>query len=182
MISSRSSGQQIPRLDQGFGGLSNLLQICFSGGIALGNRAPWVARRLACFARRWKRNRRADQGAAGRPTGGEGLAGAADIGMARIPARQRRQGYRLIGQKYATDFVAILVDRGHQARIGRTHLRRYVVAMPSSGPKSRRVKRRKGSGKLTPGMALKTSATLPAALPCHHRGGDSGWPGRPRQT
>src|SRR4051794_35011899 len=43
--------------------------------------------------------------------------------MARIPSRQRRQRYRLVGQKHPADFVAVLVNRRDQARVGLPHLR-----------------------------------------------------------
>src|SRR5262245_39657235 len=46
--------------------------------------------------------------------------------MAQIPARVGRQGYGLVGHANAADFVAVLVHRRYQARVGRTHYRWHL--------------------------------------------------------
>src|SRR6516164_1873956 len=101
--------QEIPGLHQVLGRPSDLLEVVCFRGVALGNGTPEVTSRLARFTGRWERDRRADQGPARRPTGGQGLARPTDVRMAQIPAGVGRQGHGLEGQANPTDFIAVLI-------------------------------------------------------------------------
>src|SRR5215510_2416156 len=119
-------GQEIPCLHQVLGCPSDLLEVVCFRGVALGNGTPGVTSRLARFAGRWERDRRADQGPARRPTRGQGLACPADVRMAQIPASVGRQGHGLEGQAYPTDFIAVLVNGRHQTRVWLHGHRRHM--------------------------------------------------------
>ena len=118
MISSTSSARRYRACTKVLGCPSDLLQVVCFRGVTLGNGTPGVTSRLACFAGRWEWDRRANQGTARGPTGGQGLARPADVRMAQIPAGVGRQGHGLEGQANPTDFIAVLVNGRHQTRVG----------------------------------------------------------------
>src|SRR5262245_47449853 len=135
-------GQQVAGLYESLGCLSHLFKVIVSGRIALRNGASGISSRLAHCAGCWERKRRPHQGAARRPTGGQGLTCPTDVSMAQIPAGVGCQGHRLEGQANPTDFIAVLVNSRHQARIGPASQRRHMGGYAFLGPE---VKARKAS-------------------------------------
>src|SRR5206468_11222053 len=100
--------------------------------------------RLARCAGGRERNRGAAQGAARRPTGGQGLTCPANVSMAQIPAGVSSQGHGLEGQANPTDFIAVLIDGRDQARIGPANQWRHMGGNAVLGPEVKACKASQG--------------------------------------
>ena len=114
-------GQQVAGGDQGGGAVPHPLQVFVPGGVAFLNRRARVAGSQPGGAGGGEGDGAAGQGTAG----GQGLAGAADVGMAHVPAGVGGQGDGNGRQAHAAGFVAVIVQGGDQRRVGGAYVRGY---------------------------------------------------------
>ena len=114
-------GQQVAGGDQGGGAVPHPLQVFVPGGVAFLNGRARVAGSQPGGAGGGEGDGAAGQGAAG----GQRLAGAADVGMAHVPAGVGGQGDGNGRQAHAAGFVAVIVQGGDQRWVGGAHGRGY---------------------------------------------------------